>query len=561
MLETKSLQTLDLIINDISTEINLSMEALEAYSQTPKSKKKLNTTLGHLNKLKGIFILLELPSAHRLILDITKIVTGLDKCQKKTRKVYLEALSVALIQLARYVVHVNKKDYAIPELLIHTINELRTSVNAAHLDESYFFSCELNIARPDRALTLITSEESAAKSCHFRQLYQIGLIEVLRQTNLPGGLRMMQKAMQKLDNECVLPSSPNLWWIAEAMLEGYIQNGLVLTRPRLKLFSRLDRLIRSLTKKSYSLISDKQDSKLVAREMLYLVSISQIKNNQLNKLRSLYKLDSFKLSDTKIRAEFIEMTGPSAQDFGSMSDALLDEIQKIESAISHLSPDDFKLSESEQVIHQMIALNNLLKILQVDDQIVRLSVAIDLLEKNTKKEQSLPDKDLKILLFVLKSIKGVVNQSQLISYSGKNTEERAIISATDLKTCQLTELLVKQLIKEFGLFTKEDRNRNHLKNIESLLSKIQQGFKQLKVDKAIPIIDGCKIFLQYNLIRNPHSTSDSSIEFFADLISSLEFYLETLKYTAEPSGRILEFAENSLTQLQANLNKSELEKN
>ena len=57
-------------------------------------------------------------------------------------------------------------------------------------------------------------------------MYQIGFIEVLRQTNVVGGLKMMQRSMKLLDEECPRPNSPNLWWIAQAMLDGYINNAL-----------------------------------------------------------------------------------------------------------------------------------------------------------------------------------------------------------------------------------------------------------------------------------------------------------------------------------------------
>jgi len=85
--------------------------------------------------------------------------------------------------------------------------------------------------------------------------------------------------------------------------------------------------------------------------------------------------------------------------------------------------------------------------------------------------------------------------------------------------------------------------------MDTQLGEIMHGFEQLNIIDMLPIIDGCQSFVTNYLVKHPHSISDQAIDLFADIIGSLEFYLETLKNTSKPSPRIIEFAENSLTEL------------
>ena len=67
----------------------------------------------------------------------------------------------------------------------------------------------------------------------------------------------------------------------------------------------------------------------------------------------------------------------------------------------------------------------------------------------------------------------------------------------------------------------------------------------LGVPGAKKIIVGCLGFIEKYLLRSPSKVRNDALELFADVISSLEFYLDTLKYTTSPSVRILEFAEKN----------------
>lgn len=550
MSQVSALQSLDLILEDVSAEINLTINGLEQYSRDNQNVKPLKKSASHLSKLKGVFTLLEMQGAQRLVTDATSLIKSLPKKTPTTRQQLLFIVSTALARLMRYTEHVNQKPYDLPQLLLPAINSMRKSINAPELTESAFFTCDCNKPRGEKDLVLITSEESAEKSRHFRQMYHIGLIEVLRQTNVAGGLRMMQRAIKSLDGECPRPHSPNLWWIGIAMLDGFIHESLLLTRARLKIFSRLDRQIRQVENKPENFHQENRaETRLLAKEMLYLTMISGTDTQRVKNVLAHFNLERHHISDKMLRDETVEMRGPSEQDYHSIAETLLDEINNITDSLSNSRDNDFEPIDLKHTVKQMSNLNNLLKILQVHDQTIRLSVAIDLINNAINEEQNLTEKDINILFIVMESISQAVNDSELAKYSSTSSLRRTKLTKNQMTICEKTHKQVQQLMQSFLTFTKENRKTLLLKDVQASLKDVAKGFQKLKSDQAISIVDGCNVFVDYHLYKNPHSTSNYAINLFADIITSLEFYLETLKFTAQPSEKILEFAEDSLLKL------------
>jgi hypothetical protein len=552
---TVSLQTLDLILEDISAEINLAINALDSFGRDIQAPKKLAKSLQHLTKCRGIFELLEMPAASLLVQDCIKIVKKLKKLQSLEKNKYLELLSTSLVGLIRYVEYVNLKNTALPELLLPTINYIREVVNAPLIAESHFFKVDPNLPRPEKLISSLISEEVAAKSRHYRQQYQIGLIEVLRQTNITGGLKMMQKSMHKLDLECARARCPNLWWIAQVMMDGFIEQKIRLTPNRLRLFSKIDRQIRNLENRPLNRTSDaKKEMLQLATEMLYLASISHADSKQWQLLSKHFDLQASTLSEQAILEQQQDLKGPTERDYHSIAEALIEETGKIEKSMLNISTNEFNARSYQAVLKQMTGLQNLLKILQVEEQVMRLSVAIDLIENSLQQKQMLSEKDTNILFLVLKNIASAVSESKLARYSKGESQGRARISEAKLKICEKTEAAVKQLIQGFGLLNLQGDTAitaDELKPLKQSLNEITLGFKQLNVLKALPILDACQSFLEHHFVHVISNQHEQTVEYFADIVSSFEFYLETLKFTADPSARIFEFAEASMNQLES----------
>jgi len=550
MNQNTPIQSLEIITEDITLELNSAAENLELYSENCQDNAKLILCVQHLRRLRNVFTMCELQGARRFVCDIISVVKKLPSQKKKTKTNLLVALSSGLVRLGQFVDYAATKPFDLPQLLLPSINELRGAVNATLLPESYFFNCNCNLQRFDKSVLMDTSDRAISKSRHFRQMYQIGLIEVIRQTNIEGGLKMMQRALQKLDDECIRTDSPNLWWIAQGLIDCYIDKPTMLNRPRIKIFSRLDRQIRRIEMMADNLF-DLKKSEIgdLAKEMLYLVWLSASSNSRRGLMLTHFQLDEPSFDEKRLSLEFDELQGPSEQDFTSLSAALLIEIQTIQSSLHSLKENDFAVEQIHNLLSQMIGLNNLIKILRVDEQIIRLTVTVDILKSCIASQTPLSMKDFNIILSVLERIKQSINEGdfsresrRLTSSKVKRSKEKEIIRVAILSD-------VKKLIGDISMFVSKKRKVLILKDVDKLLNHICAGAKELAILKIAKIIQRSQNFIQKKLKRNPHSTNLETLELLADAIGSVEYYLETLAFTRSPSSQILDFACNSLDEL------------
>jgi hypothetical protein len=450
----------------------------------------------------------------------------------------------------RYNEYIIQKPFDLPQLLLPSINFLRTRIGLSELGESTFFECKFDRIRPNKEAPIITTQEMAGESRYIRQMYQIGLIEVLRKTNIPGGLRMMKKAMGKLDNQCIRAQSPNLWWVAQGLLDAFISKDLTLSQTRYKLFSRLDRQIREIENKSNSPISDnKVEIEQLTREIIYLTWVSGAETPTINAILKHFNIEKCEFNEATLKSEIQSFRGPSDQDYESLSKALSEEVSSIELSINQYFSNADESSNIGILMDKMITLRNLLSLLKIDDQIVRLNVAIDIVKKAQDDNEPLDEKNENILMIIIESLKSAVDKYELAKYSGSKTARREKLSESQLKINEKTYQLVSSLIAQFTEFSYNRKKQLLLSGIDKKLAEIKNGFEQLNVMDMLPIIDGCESFFVNILMKNPRTTSDKALELFADIIGSLEFYLETLKNTSKPSPRIIEFAENSLSEL------------
>ncbi|MBV1909677.1 MAG: hypothetical protein KUG78_10175 [Kangiellaceae bacterium] len=550
MPQNNRLRSLELIVDDIYREISSSVKLLDLFLADTSTNENLSLASSHLNKLKGIFTLLEMRAAKQLTVESILLVEVISKSKQKKPQKLLELISTSLLEMHRYLEHLGRKDHDIPELLIPTINRLRSLTQRKQLTESAFFMVNVDLKRKNKEVFLLTSELSASRSRHFRQMYQIGLIEVIRQTNIRGGFRMMRNALQKLDEKCARPSSPNLWWIANALITSFACEDLNLSKSRFKLFSLIDRQIRNIENKNESLYdNNKIEMEWLAKEMLFLVWISAKTSTSRERLCQHFKLEPAHITDSKLREEFIDLKGPSDQDFGSIAEALAQELISIDSKLASAHDESYEPSDLAPALAQMISLNNMLKIIQIDDQIVRLAMAVDLIEKSIEADEKLPTKDIKILRVVIDNISKSINKSELSNSSQNKSSRRRQLSAQQNNVRGITHARVKQLMEMLTQFISNNKKVLLLKNGPKLFEQIQQGFKELDQQRAVKLVDKIHSFFTHHLQQAPKATTEEQINLFADSISGMEFYLETLEYTATPSERILEFAENSIATL------------
>src|SRR3546814_19720319 len=104
----------------------------------------------------------------------------------------------------------------IPELLLPAINALRQACAQPPLPESFFFSVRLDHARPALDVPVRSGAAPVAEARRLRQMYQVGLLGFIREENLPASLKLMGRALTRLDHLFVASPGGRLCWYGSA---------------------------------------------------------------------------------------------------------------------------------------------------------------------------------------------------------------------------------------------------------------------------------------------------------------------------------------------------------
>ena len=184
----------------------------------------------------------------------------------------LAALSNALYVLRRYLESVDASRQEIPELLLPAINALRQACAQPPLPESFFFSVRLDHARPALDTPVRQGVAPAAEARRLRQMYQVGLLGFIREENLPASLKLMGRALTRLDHLFIDSPAGRLCWIGSAAIESQLDGQLLPRRSRKQLFSRLDRELKQvLGNPTY------EAPRSLLKELLYVVALADSK--------------------------------------------------------------------------------------------------------------------------------------------------------------------------------------------------------------------------------------------------------------------------------------------
>lgn len=548
MLRTNTLQAFDLISDDVISEIGHLTQQLEGFVSHPERTDSLVAALNHINKLKGIFTILDANGPLILINEIMEVAEQLLNA-KKSRKRHLECLSIALLRLQRYLEHVGRKSDEMPELLLPVINRLRTQLEKPALPESHFFQVNLDKRRMDSPIAFDKNEQSS-KSRYYRKMYHVGLIEVLRQRCVVGGLKMMQRALQSLDNGMRLNTSLDLWWICDVLMDSFITRKLQLTRQRLKIFSRIDSQIRQLDHK-VPVASETHAVKAIelTTEVIYLCSISHSEDRSRSKLIQHFGLDEPTIKESQLRAERDEFNGPSESDFSAITESLMTEITEIESLTAQLSDKVIQTKLQNQVYAKMQNLKKMLFVLKEETQTIRLSMGINLLKDSIDCRCPVPNKDIEFLRVVIENITSAINESQLESNLGNKDTRRSRLSDEMEIIRKDAHSSIKNIMEIISNFVANNRKTLLLKGVLEHLDKAQDHFQSLKVTRAAQQVASCKQYFINHLQQNPKSTPEEAIHYFADTIGGLEFFLDTMAFSSVPSDETLDFIDSSLSSL------------
>ncbi|MGH8354539.1 MAG: ferrous iron transporter B, partial [Pseudomonas sp.] len=316
--------SLSLVRDELFATMEEAELSLEHFIAERHNGSLLQQAVENLQQIRGTLNLIELAGAELLAQEVLQQATDIPAGAGEERDVQLSALSNALYVLRRYLENVDAHRQEMPELLLPAINDLRQAGAQPPLPESFFFSVRLDQARPSIAASTLDATAQDTEARRLRQMYQVGLLGFIREQNPQASLKLMGRALNRLDSLFADEPRGRLCWIGAAAVEAQADAQLLPRKSRKQLFSRIDRELKLLLGNAQY-----EAPRSLLKELLYLVALADSRGPLATQLREVFALAALPFTDHLLEEEYQRLAGPGQAVMRSLSSAIREELTSV----------------------------------------------------------------------------------------------------------------------------------------------------------------------------------------------------------------------------------------
>jgi hypothetical protein len=340
--------SLSLVRDELFVTMEEAEQSLEHFIAERHNGSLLQQAVESLQQVRGTLNLIELAGAELLAQEVLDQATDIPAGAGEERDVQLAALSNALHVLRRYLENVDAHRQEMPELLLPAINDLRQAGAQQPLPESFFFSVRLDQARPHSASLALDGAAKLAEGKRLRHMYQVGLLGFIREQNPQASLKLMVRAMGRLDSLFANEPRGRMCWIGAAAIEAQSDGQLLPRKSRKQLFSRLDRELKlMLGNPQY------EAPRSLLKELLYLVALADSHGPHASAMRQVFGLTPLPFTDHLLEAEYQRLAGPGKAVMRSLSTAIREELASVKDMLDLMERGTLQ-SETLGTLHALL---------------------------------------------------------------------------------------------------------------------------------------------------------------------------------------------------------------
>ncbi|WP_071871325.1 ferrous iron transporter B [Atopomonas hussainii] len=501
---------------------------LEHFIAERDNSSLLQSSVECLQQIYGSLKIIDLPGAALLAQELCQAAMDIPEGAGNERDGQLSAISNGLFVLRRYLENLETNRVELPELLIPVINELRQVRSEPLLDESFFFSVRLDHTRATQGAV----QDNPELQKRLRQMYQVGLLDLLRENKPYAGMKIMLRALHRLDGQLGAGPLTRLCWVAAAALETMVDAHMLLRPSRKRLFARVDRELRQILQAT----AGYEAPKPLLKELLYLVSLGDGKGSLAQQVRTVFNLTALPFNDQYLEEQYQQMAGPGHSVMRSVSVALREELSSLKDLVDLI---ERGAAQSDAFAQLHALMGRLAKTLGVvgltsagnalDAQLPVVKNWIDAEQLGSRDElNNLADAVLYTESMVASLERGERKLRPSEAQPGSEAESFAANQLAEARIVLLDEAasglaLAKRAITAY---LESNGDKMHLANVPASLQAVRGGLWFLGQERAGELIGLCADYILQQMIESPAMPSEPMLETLADALTSLEYFLE-----------------------------------
>ncbi|MFP3676010.1 Hpt domain-containing protein [Pseudomonas sp. SIMBA_041] len=546
---------LEWVKGEIAETLKLAHQAIETLLDDPQALYALNDCLAYIHQVHGSLQMVEFYGAALLSEEMEQLTSALQQDRVSHRDEALHLLLQALGQLPIYLDRVQSARRDLPLVVLPLLNDLRSARGETLLSETSLFSPQLADLPPldEASLTRLEPADFANVLRKLRQMLQVALVGLLREQDDQTHLDYLARVFSRLEGLCAgAPLSP-LWQVASALVEG-MRTGVIANSPALRsLFKEADHELKRLLEQGFHGINQPAPPELL-KSLLFYIAKADHPTGQMLTMKDRYSLDDALPDSAMVDEERARLAGPDRDAMRSVLAALCEELVRVKERLDlfvrsdrqHTSDLDSLLAPLRQIADTLAVLGFGQPRKVIIDQ---LAVVLSLVQGQREPNDAILMDVAGALLYVEATLAGMVGTVE------PESREESRLPTTDLT--QIHQIVIReariclQEAKDMIVdYIDADWDRQHLQALPALLTQVRGALAMIPLSRAASLIETCNHFIREHLLLEPDQPGWQELDSLADVISSIEYYLERLSDDPEsPGEKLLDVAEKSLASL------------
>ncbi|EJM02799.1 chemotaxis protein histidine kinase-like protein [Pseudomonas sp. GM16] len=546
---------LEWVKGEIAETLRLAHQAIEAVLDDPQAFPGLDECLDYIHQVHGSLQMVEFYGAALLAEEMEHLVEALQHERVSHRDEALHLLLQALGQLPIYLDRVQSARRDLPLVVLPLINDLRSARGESLLSETSLFSPQLPELPPlsAEALALLEPAELPNVLRKLRQMLQMALVGLLREQNDQTHLDYLAKVFTRLEAlSGDAPLSP-LWQVASALVEG-MREGVIANSPALRsLFKDADKELKRLLEQGMIGLNQVPPAELL-KSLLFYIAKAEHPTGQMLTMKDRYSLDDALPDSAMVDEERARLAGPDRDAMRSVLAALCEELVRVKERLDlFVRSDRQHTSDLESLLAPLRQIADTLAVLGFGQPrkviIDQLAVVLSLAQGQREPNDAILMDVAGALLYVEATLAGMVGTVE------PESPEDSRLPTTDLT--QIHQIVIKeariclQQAKDMIVdYIDADWDRQQLQPLPALLTQVRGALAMIPLSRAASLVEACNGFIREHLLLDPHEPGWEQLDHLADVISSLEYYLERLSDDPQaPGEQLLDVAQKSLASL------------
>ncbi len=471
----------------------------------------------------------------------------------------LEALTRSMVQLPVYIERLLGGGRDIALVLLPMLNDLRAARGEPLLSEGTLLLLNLSpsrSAKKDEARQG-SGEDPILVSRRLRPKFQLALLGWIKGGESKRHLDTLSKVSAALENSSTRDDMYQLWWVVSGVLEALQNGGLETSIAIKRLLGQADRQLKYVIDEGLHAY-DRHPVADLLNNLLYYVARSSSAGTRIGEIRAAFNLSELLPGDEQVEEARDALSAPSAKLMETVAAAIKDDLSRVKDVLDIFVRTG--MNKSSELVPQLELLKKIsdtLGVLGLGELRGDVDGEIDRLRSVVERGGVANDQVILDIASTLLRVEDRLDQ-QLVRLTApresgttetdtEDDQEFQKVTESVMRECIINLARVKETISQS--FASESASRG-LDSVPSLIRGIKSGLLLLDKTRAMEVVERVGRFVITMLnAGGPKILNQKETDRLADVIVSIEYYMETVKAGRSEPWYMLDNAEACLAVL------------